>query len=219
MCATIRVKIGFFGLRIGLVFLRHYWRHRPGFCCNAASRLLLLALLLLIGFGRQGAQAADSCTPYLIQAEQYYQMPTGLLRAIAQLESGGEYGYPWAWAINDGGKPRFPTNYGEAINHLRTIQGKAKKDIAVGCMQIHMRWHDDYFKAPEWALNPYYNVWYAANYLYRLRLKHGNWTDAVGRYHASNKAAQRAYICGVWSNLNKLYGQKPDNRGNYCSQR
>jgi hypothetical protein len=42
--------------------------------------------------------------------------------------------------------------------------------------------------------------------LYRLRLKHGNWTEAVGRYHASDKTAQRNYICNVWEKLNRLYG-------------
>lgn len=179
-------------------------------------------LAIILGFlctpPMSSALAADNCTPYLIQAEQYYRMPSGLLRAIAQVESGGQFGYPWAWAINDNGTPRFPRSYGEATRHLRSSGGDIKKDVAVGCMQIYMRYHGDYFKAPEWALNPYYNVWYAANYLYRLRLKHGNWTEAVGRYHASDKTAQRNYICSVWENLNRLYGLKPDNSRNYCRQ-
>jgi hypothetical protein len=55
------------------------------------------------------ALAADNGTPYLIQAEQYHRYAgSGLLRAIAQVESGGQFGYPWAWAINENGSRVFP---------------------------------------------------------------------------------------------------------------
>jgi hypothetical protein len=80
--------------------------------------LLAIALGYLFAMPMSSALAADACTPYLIQAEQYYRMPSGLLRAIAQVESGGQFGYPWVWAINDNGTPRFPRSYGEATSHF-----------------------------------------------------------------------------------------------------
>ncbi|MDR3439229.1 transglycosylase SLT domain-containing protein [Telmatospirillum sp.] len=139
---------------------------------------------------------AEGCLPFLAPAEQYYHLPAGLLHAIALTES-GQGGEPYPWALNIGGQPVIAPSYQAAAGLLRQADGRPRRDVAIGCMQIHMQYHLTRFIEPEWALHPQYNVWYAALYLDALRRQYGDILSAVAHYHASDRAAQRSYLCRV----------------------
>lgn len=145
---------------------------------------------------------AEGCLPFIPAAEHHYRLPAGLLQAIALTESGQD-GAPYPWALNIAGQPVIATSYQAAASYLRDADGTPRRDIAVGCMQIHMQYHLDRFIEPEWALHPRYNVWYAALYLDRLRRQYGDTISAIAHYHGSDPAAQRDYLCKVSAHLAK----------------
>lgn len=182
------------------------------------KKFILTFCLGLCVFMAKPAKAEDYCTPYIVQAEKKYKMPHGLLRAIALVES-GKGGIPWPWALNDGGQAVYPDTYQEAVKYLRTEDGRPKRNIAIGCMQIYSAYHAHKFSAVEWLLHPEYNVAYSAQLLRKLYKQHGNWTKAVAFYHASsNKKAQYDYVCSVFRTLNRLRGTAPNKEGaDYCA--
>jgi soluble lytic murein transglycosylase-like protein len=140
--------------------------------------------------------------PFIPVAEQYYHLPPGLLLAIALTESGQD-GAPHPWALNIAGQAVIAPSYRAAAAMLRSVDGRPRRDIAIGCMQIHMQYHLDRFGEPEWALHPRYNVWYAALYLDQLRRQYGNILSAIAHYHGSDPVAQRDYLCRVSNHLSR----------------
>lgn len=186
-----------------------------------AAKVIYLAVLLWLGVAANG-MAADYCGPYIQKYEKQFGIPNGLLRAIALTESGNR-GVPWPYAINKGGAPFYPTTFEQAIKYMRNKDGSLAQNVAVGCMQIHMRYHGDVLPIDsiEWILHPAYNVRYAAYFLYQLRKKHGSWTQAVARYHAgpTNFTAQRDYVCAVWRNWQRVRRLPPSLQAkNYCGR-
>lgn len=159
---------------------------------------------IVLGSGTPAGAAsvdwAQGCLPFIPPAERYYGLPPGLLQAIALTESGQD-GAPYPWALNIGGQPVIAPTYQAAAPLLRRLDGTPRRDVAIGCMQIHMQYHLDKFVDPEWALHPQYNVWYAASYLDELHRRYGDWSAAVAHYHGSDPAAQRQYLCQVAAHL------------------
>lgn len=167
---------------------------------RAAGLALLLALAgTASAVGAIPARAAprgDTCTRFFADGETRFGIPRGLLHAIAMTES-GRAGIPWPWALNIAGTPYFPATRREALIMMRNATGTLRPDMAVGCMQIHTRWHGAGFTYGEDAIEPAVNVGYAAAYLRSLRDRHGSWIEAVRHYHAGDEAAQREYLCRV----------------------
>lgn len=151
------------------------------------------ALLFLAVCCPAGVQAASGeCSAYIPAAERYFALPPGLLSAVATVESGQ---YPWT--LNLAGQAVVAPDFASAAKLLRTADGIPRRDVAVGCLQIHMRYHLDRFPAPEWALVPGYNVWYGAAYLRGLKDRYGDWKTAVAHYNGSNPVAQKFYLSQV----------------------
>ena len=172
-------------------------------CSGARRSALLSAMVLVVCSSRAGAVPSlpeDRCTTYLPAAEQYYHIPSGLLSAIALTESGVN-GRPEPWALNLGGEQAIESDYASAARRLRDSDGRPRQDAAIGCMQIHMRYHLANVGAPEWVLKPRNNVWYAAGFLKQLFDQYGSWKSAVAHYNASDSTAQRAYLCRVSASL------------------
>jgi hypothetical protein len=163
-------------------------------------RLAVVVAALLSGRPAAAAAPETACRPFIGPAERFYRLPAGLLEAIALTESGRD-GNPFPWALNIGGQPVMANGYQAAAALLRWPDGTPRRDVAVGCMQIHMQYHLERFGAPEWALQPANNVWYGAMYLQELRQHYGDWVAAVAHYHGSDPAAERDYLCRVALNL------------------
>jgi len=166
-------------------------------------RRLALAALILGGAGEvRAGEGEDDCRPFIAPAERYYALPSGLLGAMAMVESGYR-GMPHPWALNLAGQAVMAPDFASAARLLRAPDGRIRRDVAIGCLQIHMGWHLAPFGAPEWALLPRYNVWYAALFLHRLGEQYGSWRAAVAHYHASDPDAERRYLCRVSAQLQR----------------
>lgn len=145
---------------------------------------------------------AAACEQHLSAASSAQAVPLGLLYAVALTEtgSGGELN---PYALNIEGKSFLARNKLEALAAFENARGDNKSLIDLGCMQVNYYYHQQGFSKVEDMLDPRLNVNYAAKLLRTLKQKHGSWTEAVARYHASpkNKIAQHRYVCKVLTNL------------------
>lgn len=140
-----------------------------------------------------GSANAGECLSHARQAEREYQIPAGLVQAIAQIESGHN---PWAIAV--GTQTVIPGTQEEAVKVLRS---RPVKGIFVGCMQLSLKHHAWAFDSKLNMLDPAENVDYGAGLLAELREKSGTWAKAVQRYQGGTPAAQRRYACKVAARL------------------
>ncbi|CAF2067595.1 unnamed protein product [Rotaria magnacalcarata] len=102
--------------------------------------------------------------------EEQYGIPSGLLEAIAFVESGIN-----SHAINVAGKPVIATNNNEALKVIADARDNGIRNIDVGVMQLNYRWHSNAFANIQEMLNPKRNIEYAAEFLIRLKKQHGTW--------------------------------------------
>lgn len=146
--------------------------------------------------GLSASPDAGACLAHLDAAERGTGIPKGLLRAVALVES--EYGgVPWPWTLNISGKDvRFPDK-ASAVRAMIGPGGAMRSSMAVGCMQIYVRWHGERFSSASQMIDPRVNVWYAARYLAELRGRYGSWVDATAHYHSSERRYQIQYLCRV----------------------
>jgi len=140
--------------------------------------------------------SATGCLQYVRPAERYYKILPGLIEAISYVES-GYGGAPWPWTLNIAGEPHYLATANEALRLMVDRHGRMRTDVAVGCMQLYMRYHGDVFQRPQDALNPRINVAYAAWYLRDLHDRWGSWTAAVAHYNGNMHSNE--YICRVLS--------------------
>lgn len=173
---------------------------------KSAATAALLTTAAVAGVGVPQAPAAGDaaglCEIEIARAEREYEIPQGLLRAIALVES-GRGGRPWPWTIGEPGAAHYAPTREAAAREARQRIAQGRRSIDLGCLQVNWRWHGERFPDPEWVLEPRNNTDYAAWYLAELRRQHGSWTLAVARYHASDTArrAQAGYLCRVLTAL------------------
>jgi len=170
-------------------------------------RAFLPATLTLILFGLGSILAPNSanalethnlCASAILEAEQTHRLPTALLTAISQTESGRwdagrEAISAWPWTVTNGPDGRFFPTKAEAIDHVRNLQARGIRNIDVGCMQINLHHHPDAFEDMETAFDPAANAAYAASFLNGLFKAHSSWGEAIRRYHSSNAKYNRPY--------------------------
>ena len=138
----------------------------------------------------------------IFSAAKAERVPAELLYAIGLTESGYKGGlHPYA--LNVHGKTFFPTTARQAMQIFRREKSGGKNLIDLGCMQINFHYHGHAFDSPGAMLDPHKNVRYAAQFLRRLKDRHGSWVTAVARYHAGdrNHAAQKKYVCKVLDHM------------------
>lgn len=144
------------------------------------------------------------CEPLIRAAEKAEGIPAGLLMAIGRSESGVDTSWGrliWPWALNIGGRSIFPADQAEALRLAReSIAAEPKRFIDLGCLQINWQYHRDWVREPAVALDPTWNVAYAARLLRNLAAQHGSWEKAVGFYHSSNPMRQASYLAAVARN-------------------
>ena len=150
------------------------------------------------GRGEAAGQPSDAyaCLKHIPEAEKAYGIPKGLLLAIGVVEARWNNTI-WPWTLNINGEAHYLESSSAALMRMRTRDGSMHRDMAVGCMQIFVRYHGEKFRSAADMLDPRRNVWYAASFLSSLKQEEGNWIKAVGRYHAGNPTDQRAYLCRV----------------------
>ena len=123
-------------------------------------------------------------------------VPREVLYKIARLESGrhmdGRH-VSWPWSLNNGGKGYFLKDSATALSTLSSLRAKGKTNIDVGCMQLNIRWHADFFDSLQQMMNPLDNVRYAARYLEQLYKETGSWEKTVKFYHSRNAKFNSVY--------------------------
>ncbi len=149
-------------------------------------------------------------------------IPLGLLYAVALTET-GVGGHLSPFALNVEGVPLVLQSRPEAIAAFSSARKNGSRMIDIGCMQINHFYHHAGFASDEDMFDPKLNVTYAARFLKALKRQGGNWTEAVGRYHAGakNKPAQHRYVCKVLHNLVATHFGKwtPEAEDNCSSKR
>lgn len=150
-----------------------------------------------------------SCLPEIAKAERRYNIPDGLLVAIALTESGrrdeatGIFA-PWPWTINSHGVGTYFDNVDQAAAATATLLTQNIGLVDVGCMQVDLYHHPHAFQTLLAAFDPETNVDYAAQYLTELKGKNGSWIAAVAAYNAGDPSLGAEYVARVlyyWRDL------------------
>ena len=124
----------------------------------------------------------------IAEQEELNKIPSGLLLAIATVESGSE-----PYALNIQGQSVIGRNKTEVANLIHEALAKGITNIDVGVIQLNIRWHRENFKSIEEMLEPKKNIEYAAGFLLKLYKKYGDWHKAVRFYHSSTAEYYRKY--------------------------
>ena len=166
---------------------------------RAGGRCLLAGLLLAALAGP--VQAEDpwtACRRAIAAAEPRSGLPTGLLVAIAMVESGrsdprtGRF-EPWPWALNVEGESRMPESRAAAVAEVAALQAAGRRSIDIGCMQVNLLHHPRAFPDVPSGLEPATNIQYAINFLRDLHARFGNWAEAIANYHSADAERGGAY--------------------------
>ena len=162
--------------------------------------LLLLLLFLLSSKLHASTHFSDLnvCETVALEAENAFNLPSGILTSIARVESGrktdtGVY-RAWPWTINDNGKGLFFDTRESAVDYIIKQKEFDNTHIDIGCMQISVKWHSHAFSSPESMLDPYTNIAYAAVFLEELYQTHGDWELAIKYYHSADTKKNIPYL-------------------------
>lgn len=163
-----------------------------------AAGLLTASMAVLTVSGMAQAQTApqskESCVTHAVEAEQKLGIPSGMLVAIALVESGQD-GAPHPFAMSVQGRPYYARNVSDAARHLRDHRGQLRSNTYVGCMQLSVATYRGEFQPLEKIVEPRDNVFYAGQLLVRFHGEEGNWKTALTRYNGSSGRRAQAYVC------------------------
>lgn len=169
---------------------------------------------------KQAAFMAESerCTRYISAIEAKYNIPENLLLSISTIESGRWNratltSVTWPWTLNVEGKPYRYNSKEETLAALEDFRAKGKKLIDVGCMQVNMHFHPDAFPNDVTALEPRYNIEYAAQLLTSHYQKTKNWKRAIAHYHSATPKFGSRYLKKVvakWNQINRSLASNSD---------
>jgi len=172
---------------------------------QAGGRLALVALALALTLAARPAVPHQGrlCTAAIRAVERTFDLPEGLLMAVALTETGRRIGdtlTPWPWSINAAGEGAWLDDRVAALERVRDLQQSGIESIDVGCMQVNLKWHEAAFSSLEAAFDPGTNVAYAARHLKELRATSRDWLEAAGRYHSGDPTRARAYLARLSGN-------------------
>ena len=155
---------------------------------------LIIGFLSLASFAEGSDSRLCDESIEIVAASSF--VPREVLYKIARLESGrhmdGRH-VSWPWSLNNGGKGYFLKDSATALSTLSSMRAKGKTNIDVGCMQLNIRWHADFFDSLQQMMNPLDNVRYAASYLEKLYKETGSWEKTIKFYHSRNAKFNSVY--------------------------
>jgi F0F1-type ATP synthase membrane subunit c/vacuolar-type H+-ATPase subunit K len=171
--------------------------------CHLGRRLVLAAIALALTLAPAAAHQGQLCIGAIQAAERDFELPAGLLMAVALTETGRRVGdvlTPWPWSINAAGEGAWLKHRRAAIERAHALQASGVESIDVGCMQVNLKWHPAAFHSLESAFDPRTNVAYAARHLKELRTRSRDWLEAAGRYHSADPVQARRYLSRLHRN-------------------
>lgn len=160
--------------------------------------------------GGQSAVLAEDprllCQRALRRVEIGLKIPDGMLVALGQIESS-----LWPWSLNVAGQPRrYPTR--EAAEAALREALKSTTSIAIGCGQVHARWHGEAIGSALLYLDPDLNAAYAGWYLTELLQRHcaGSWGCAGRRYYGSADPEEQGLRECRWAKAIAILRELPE---------
>jgi hypothetical protein len=170
-------------------------------CAHVRAAGIAVVLALLPVAAAQ-ASAGGPCGPAIAAAETRYGLPPGLLRAIAQVETGRTdprtgATEPWPFTTNAENQGTYFDSREAAVAWVLATQARGVASIDVGCLQVNLRQHPEAFARIEDGFDPVHNADYAARFLLRLHAASGDWAQAVGEYHSHTEALAVPYRAQV----------------------
>ncbi len=171
-----------------------------------ARNLAFVGILLA---GVTPAQPADaqhlSCTQAAATAEGDAAIPSGLLLAIGNVESGRTNSTgarsPWPWTLNAGGVGHFFASIKDAVSAVQALRAGGVQSIDIGCFQINLFHHPDAFPDVASGFDPLINAQAAARFLVSLHEELGTWELAIGAYHSrasTSGSLYRDHVLASW---------------------
>lgn len=147
------------------------------------------------------------CRDAALMAERRHNIPSGLLAAIAVVESGrtpaeGAEKTAWPWTINAEGKGYWFESRDEAMAEVRRLKAQGVTSIDVGCMQVNQKFHPEAFDDLDQAFTPAANADYAARFLKELFEETRSWSRAVSFYHSRTPEYAQRYrqkVMDAWN--------------------
>jgi len=142
--------------------------------------------------------AWTACRQAIAAAEPGSGVPPGLLGAIALVESGrsdprtGRIA-PWPWTWNVEGEGHTAPTREAAVAAVSALLARGQRSIDIGCMQVNLLHHPTAFPRLEEAFDPAANIRYATAFLKELRVRTGDWAQAVANYHSGEAERGLAY--------------------------
>ena len=159
--------------------------------CKGIKFTCIGFLFILCAHGANADELAlvkNQIRQLIAEQEERNKIPSGLLLAIATIESGSE-----PYALNIQGKTVIRKNKREAAALIHGALAEGITNIDIGVMQLNIRWHRENFGSIEEMLDPKKNIEYAASFLLTLYKKYGDWHKAVRFYHSSTAEYYRKY--------------------------
>jgi Transglycosylase SLT domain len=152
------------------------------------SKEIIKILVIIIFSFSQNIAFAQDLSELISTVEKEHNIPSGLLKAIVEVESGLK-----AYAINVAGKTFIVRSQVDAVKIIRSYLKKGHTNIDIGLAQINWHWHGCNFSSINEMLTPKNNLKYAAKLLTDLYEKHGDWQKVVRLYHSAKPHHHRQY--------------------------
>jgi soluble lytic murein transglycosylase-like protein len=148
-----------------------------------AAALATVTLILWPAWGHPSPPLA----PMFDEAAKAVDVPAGVTRAIAHVESGGS-----PWALNIEGRSYVFDSKEEALQTARAA-ADAGKSFDSGVMQVNSQWLRRYGIPLEAAIDPEANIYLGSWILKQEMQRLGRTWDAVAAYHSPDPARGRKY--------------------------
>ncbi len=145
-------------------------------------------VIFLISANTTYAETREEILTTISQNEKKYNIPGGLLLAIAKIESNLE-----PLALNINGNSIFPKSKETALLAIKKALISNITNIDIGIAQINFKWHKNNFKTIESMILLENNLNYAAKLLAQLKKQHGTWHKAVRYYHSASSKHNQKY--------------------------
>lgn len=155
--------------------------------------LKFLSLFMLMGTLQAGL-----CRYHIESTERALDIPTNMLAAIGQVESGKYSKYhkrveAWPWTVYARGRGQFFQTKTQAERYIAMLIAEGEENIDIGCMQLNWRHHHKHFKSIGEMLHPRHNVQYAGKLLVHHYKSTQDWKKACGNYHSKTPTHHEKY--------------------------
>lgn len=159
--------------------------------------LCVIVIDVIVGEVNQNVVYKCSTLSRMIEIEE--GLPPLLLSAITFIESSD---MPWVIGV-EGASHRFQTKQG-ALEKIKQLKAKGRKNFDIGCMQINHFYHKDKFLSEDDMINPIRNIRYAAHLLKELKAETGSWEKAVSYYNSRNLKYSASYAQKVYQHWGRI---------------